>query len=109
VKDINSAGIGLLLKFVEGCKSKGIQIRYSECSHPFANYLPYLARPGVPAQVESVIGPYSCPKCRVEFEVLLKTPDIKTVMSQVKGQRCPRCQNPAEFDELPEEYFSFLS
>jgi hypothetical protein len=105
---VNSAGIDLLLKFLAGCKNGGIQVRYSECSHAFSNYLRFVLMHGLSGPVESVVGPFSCAKCPSDFEVLIKTSDIKSVMAQVKAQRCPKCQGPVQFDELPEEYFAFL-
>ncbi|HUP56408.1 MAG TPA: hypothetical protein VM598_03075 [Bdellovibrionota bacterium] len=109
VTGVNSAGISLWLKYVERLIASGVKIRYAECSYTFTNCLRYLVGAHNRGCVDSVVGPFSCAKCEAEFEVLIKTPDILAIKPQITGQVCPDCRGPLEFDELPAEYFSFLS
>jgi anti-anti-sigma regulatory factor len=109
VDSINSSGIGVWLKFVERLANAGVRITYAECSPAFAGCLSFVVAPKYKGKVESVVAPFHCKKCKADFDVLIKTPDIFAIKPQLSGHACGRCKGPLTFDELVEEYFAFLA
>jgi transcription elongation factor Elf1 len=59
--------------------------------------------------VESVYVPFSCKKCHSESVGLFKTEDLKKMKLKIPLLKCNKCGGDSEFDDSPEEYFSFLS
>jgi hypothetical protein len=53
--------------------------------------------------------PFSCGQCRGEFIALFKVEDLKKLGMSVPELACPKCKGSAAFDDIPEEYFGFLS
>ncbi len=108
VTSVNSVGIGNYLKFIERLLQAGIKIRYAECSFAFTNCLQFVVGSHNRGCVESVVAPFSCKKCKGDFEVLVMTADVAGLKPQLTGQMCPDCKLPLQFDEIFAEYFSFL-
>lgn len=59
----------------------------------------------------SFYAPYLCPKCGEGFEVLL---DLRHDHERVKAglppdADCPTCHVPAEFDDIPADYFAYAA
>lgn len=108
VTKINSTGTGAWLKFVGRLHSSGIKMSYAECSVAFAGCLQFVVSEHAGGKVESVFAPFRCPKCKVDEQVVIKTPDLLAVKTQLANQLCKACKGPLEFDEIFVEYFSFL-
>ena len=108
VTNINSSGIGHWLKYVEPLHAAGVKVTYSECSAAFVGCLTFATSARYGAKVASVFAPFRCPKCKANWEVLIKTPDVFAIKPQLNSQVCKKCHGPLQFDEISEEYFSFL-
>ena len=57
----------------------------------------------------SVYLPYACDGCDREFDVLWDMRDrhARALKGDVSDEPCPKCGKPAEFDDLPSNYFAF--
>ncbi len=60
-------------------------------------------------KVTSFYAPYFCPKCKKEANVLLSVEAMARASSaKAPTEKCPTCKGAMEFDDIEEEYFSFL-
>jgi hypothetical protein len=109
VTNINPTGVGNWLKYVQSLNGAGIKVTYSECSMAFAPCLPKVVAPRYGGKVESVFAPFRCPKCKTDFQVLIKTPDIFAIKPQLANQACTHCKGPLQFGAAADKFFSFLT
>src|SRR6185295_6674214 len=108
VNKINSMGTGAWIKFVERLHSAGIKMTYAECSIHFAGALQFVSSARAGGKIESVFAPFRSAKCKIDEQLLLKTPDLPTVTAQISKVVCKACKGPLQFDEIFVEFFSFL-
>ena len=59
--------------------------------------------------VESIYVPFACSACKTELVGLFKTEDLKKMGGNIPELKCTKCGGSAVFDDIPEEYFGFLS
>lgn len=58
----------------------------------------------------SLYAPYCCPECGKEFEVLLDRRYHRPITAFALHEvRCPACSGRAEFDDMPETFFSYVN
>lgn len=108
VQRINSMGVKTWVKFFQAVASKGIQIKYLECSTAIVEQMNLLKNFGCGGTVVSMYLPYRCSKCSKELFTLFRVEDLQKLSFEVPPVQCPQCKSPANFDDLPEEYFGFL-
>lgn len=70
-----------------------------------------VARFGGIGDIISLYLPYLCRQCGEEFDVLLDLRQDYDVVrrGEPPETRCPTCGSEAEFDDIPEHYFSFVA
>jgi len=61
--------------------------------------------------VISFYSPYACDACGKEFQVLVDVRDhyLQVQSLEAPAAPCPECSGDAEFDDLPDIYFSFVA
>jgi anti-anti-sigma regulatory factor len=109
ISRINSVGVKSWIKFFQSCQAKGTKLRFLECSTPIVEQMNLISNFVCNGIVESVYVPFSCKKCRTEMVGLFSTEDLKKMKFKLPLLKCNKCGGDAEFDDIPEEYFSFLS
>ena len=109
INRINSVGVKAWIKFFSNCSSRGVKIKFLECSTSIVEQLNMISNFNCLGVVESIYVPYACSTCKKELLGLYKTEDIKKNNSQAPSMDCGQPQCKAEFDDIEEEYFSFLS
>jgi hypothetical protein len=60
------------------------------------------------AEVVSIVAPFYCRKCKREATSVISTASLAAIDSQLKVQTCASCKSPMEFDDDPDEFFTFL-
>jgi eukaryotic-like serine/threonine-protein kinase len=57
-------------------------------------------------QLVSMYAPYACPRCGMDIEVLVDRRQGVGALAPATVV-CPECRTPAEFDDIPETFFSY--
>jgi anti-anti-sigma regulatory factor len=106
---INSVGVKAWIKYFQGCQAKGTKMRFTECSTAIVEQINLISNFTCGGVVESIYVPFSCTSCKTELVGLFKTEDLKKQGLKLPDLKCTKCGNNAVFDDIPEEYFGFLT
>ena len=109
VPRINSVGVKAWIKFFQGTQAKGTKLKFIECSTAIVEQINLISNFVCGGVVESVYVPFACEKCKSELVGLFKTEDLKKLQLKLPELKCTKCGGRAVFDDIPEEYFGFLS
>lgn len=104
IERINSTGVKGWIQFFSA--NKGETFTYVNCGIAIVEQLNMVKSFSCGAKIESFQAPYICPKCSHEEKALLPaTPGL----AAAPVVPCPKCgHSEMDFDDLEEEYFSFL-
>ena len=106
---INSVGVKAWIKYFQGVQAKGSKLRFVECSTAIVEQVNLISNFTCGGVVESVYVPFACVGCKSELVGLFKTDDLRRRNLQLPELKCSKCGGKAVFDDIPEEYFAFLS
>jgi hypothetical protein len=106
---INSVGVKGWIKYFQSCQAKGSKLRFVECSTAIVEQINLISNFICGGVVESIFVPFSCTGCKGELVGLFKTADLKKLQLKLPDLKCTKCGNKAVFDDIPEEYFGFLT
>lgn len=109
VARINSIGVKSWIKYFSSLQQAGITLRFIECSTAIVEQINLISNFVCGGTVESIYVPFSCGACRGEFIALFQVADLKKLGLNIPELSCPKCAGKAAFDDIPEEYFAFLS
>lgn len=109
VPRINSVGVKGWIKYFQTCKAKGTKLKFVECSTAIVEQINLISNFTCGGAVESIFVPFTCTSCGSELVGLFKTQDLKNQNLQLPNVKCTKCSGKAEFDDIPEEYFGFLT
>ena len=109
VPRINSIGVKAWIKYFSVLQQKGTRLRFQDCSTAIVEQINLISNFTCGGAVDSVYVPFSCGKCRGEFIAPFKVDDLKKIAMNLPELDCPKCSGKASFDDIPEEYFAFLS
>lgn len=109
VPRINSVGVKAWIKYFQAAASKGTKLVFLECSTAIVEQINLISNFTCGGTVESVYVPFSCTGCKSELVGLFKTDDLKKLSLNLPELKCSKCGGKAVFDDIPEEYFAFLS
>ena len=105
---INSCGVREWVRAVQDFP-KASEVQLLRCAPRIVEQANYVANFTGHGKIVSFFAPYYCPKCQKERAALLQTADFKSgAPSQAPSQKCSSCGTKMDFDDLEEEYFSFL-
>lgn len=108
VPRINSVGVKAWIRYFSNVASKGVQLRFFECSTSIVEQINLISNFVCGGSVESMYVPYCCSTCGTELLGLFRTADLKKINFKVPDLKCSKCGGVARFDDIPEEYFGFL-
>ena len=108
VPRINSLGVKAWIKYFQECRTKNTQLKFVECSIAIVEQINLISNFSSGGIVESVYVPFVCTKCGNELLGLYQTEEIKRLQFDLPQSKCTQCGSPAEFDDVPDEYFRFL-
>jgi anti-anti-sigma regulatory factor/DNA-directed RNA polymerase subunit RPC12/RpoP len=106
---INSVGVKAWIKYFQSCQAKGTKLKFIECSTSIVEQINLISNFTCGGIVESIYVPFSCVQCKAELLGLFKTEDLKRLQMNIPELKCSKCGNKAVFDDIPEEYFGFLT
>lgn len=109
VTRINSDGVKAWIRYFLGVQAKAIPIRFRECSPAIVQQINFISNFTAGGEVESIMIPYACTQCKAELLGLFKTADILNQNMVIQDVKCSKCGGKAVFDDIPEEYFLFLT
>lgn len=109
VPRINSVGVKGWIKYFQSASTKGTKLRFQECSTAIVEQINLISNFTAGGVVESIFVPFSCVTCKSELIGLFKTEDLKKMGFNLPDLKCTKCGGKAVFDDIPEEYFGFLS
>ena len=108
VPRINSVGVKGWIKYFQTAAAKGTKLRFSECSTAIVEQINLISNFTCGGTVESIYVPFACTNCKSELIGLFKSEDLKKLNMKLPDLKCSKCGGAAVFDDIPEEYFSFL-
>lgn len=106
---INSVGVKAWIKYFQSAQAKGTRLTFIECSTAIAEQINLISNFTCGGAVESIYVPFACTTCKSELVGLFKTADLKKLNLKLPELKCSKCGGKAVFDDIPEEYFGFLS
>lgn len=106
VRRINSSGVREWIHFVRAIPAAS-GIALEKCTPALVSQLNVINKFAGAAQVVSVFAPFTCVRCGAHEAVLLDVTAGRKALP-LPSVRCPRCQEPMEFDDIEESYFAFL-
>jgi len=108
VEMINSCGVREWLQATKEIP-KSTDVQYENCPPRIVEQINYIANFLGHGEVISFYAPYYCPKEKKDVNILLTPKDIKIKdIPEAPKKKCPDCKSPLEFEDIEEEYFSFL-
>lgn len=105
IEHINSVGVREWMRFIsKACSEHSISLQ--NCSPVMVRQFNMIFNARGTAKITSVILPYYCSNCGNEPRVVLQLGTNNAIPETVT---CGSCQGEAEFDDLPDNYLSFLN
>lgn len=107
VRSINSCGVRYWIQFVTALRTAGVPIALERCSVTFVRYLNMISNFGGGGEIRSIHAPYFCERCEQDHTRLM--PVDPTLPEAIRAPiPCPRCAEPMEFDDDPNQFLDFL-
>jgi anti-anti-sigma regulatory factor len=106
---INSVGVKAWIKYFQGAQAKGTKLTFIECSTAIVEQINLISNFNCGGTIESIYVPFACTSCKSELVGLFKTADLKKLNLKLPELKCSKCSGKAVFDDIPEEYFGFLT
>jgi anti-anti-sigma regulatory factor len=105
---INSVGVKAWIKYFQGAQQKGTKLKFEECSIAIVEQINLISNFTCGGEVQSIYVPFAYGKCGAELVGLFTQDALKKVNFQIPPLKCTKCGGEAAFDDIPEEYFSFM-
>ncbi len=109
VSRINSMGVKAWIKYFQSLKQTGKILRFFECSFAVLQQANQISNFVCGGAIESLYAPFTCEDCNKEFAALFTVEHLLKIGLEVPDQKCPHCSGKAIFDDIPKEYFVFLT
>jgi anti-anti-sigma regulatory factor/DNA-directed RNA polymerase subunit RPC12/RpoP len=106
---INSVGVKAWIKYFQTAQAKGTKLTFIECSTAIVEQINLISNFICGGVIESIYVPFACTSCKSELVGLFKTADLKKLNLKLPELKCSKCSGKAVFDDIPEEYFGFLT
>ena len=108
VPRINSVGVKAWIQYFKSLQEKSVKFRFEECSTAIVEQINLISNFTCGAPVDSIFVPFSCENCKTELVGLFKGDALKKINFNVPALKCSKCGGRALFDDIPDEFFSFL-
>lgn len=108
IKTINSFGIRQWLITFKKLRESGKKLKFYSISPTMMRQLSFTRGLISPMEVDSICAEFICYKCNNHTVKDYSKNELQKSNFSVSIMNCPNCKSPMEFDDLPEEYFSFF-
>lgn len=108
VSRINSVGVKNWIKYFQSLHQRGQELSFQECSTAIVEQVNLISNFVPRGSIDSIYVPFCCAQCHTELLGLFPVDDLKRIHGQLPALQCSKCGGRAEFDDVVEEYFSFL-
>jgi anti-anti-sigma regulatory factor len=108
VTRINSIGVKNWINAFQKLVSKGMKISLIDCAPVIVEQLNIIINFSSGMTVESLMLPFMCEKCKKGSNSAFKADDLRKLNFQIPAIKCPTCAAPSAFDDIAEDYFTFL-
>jgi anti-anti-sigma regulatory factor len=110
VSFINSVGVREWVMLLDQLEKRGDKVRLRNVSEPMVRQMTMVLEARGAAVIESFFAPYTCSKCGDEQTLLVDVAQHRAELDALQAPRlpCGTCSSPAELDEFPARYLSFL-
>lgn len=109
VSRINSDGVKAWIRFFQQITKAGVKLQLLECSPAIVQQINYISNFRSGGTIESILVPFGCTQCKSELIGGFRVSDLKKSGLRLPTVKCSKCGGPAVFDDIPQEYFFFLS
>ena len=106
---INSVGVKGWIKYFQSLQAKNVKLTFFQCSTAIVEQVNLISNFVCGGKVESIYVPFACTNCKAELIALFRSADLNPNSIQLPELKCTKCGGKATFDDIEEEYFSFLS
>lgn len=103
---INSTGVREWIHFARKAGEVVDHLTFTRCSIAIVQQLNMIANFAGSGTVTTVMAPFFCPACDTDSNELIDVTKGPVDVDNLKVD-CPSCGADMEFDDLPDEYFSF--
>lgn len=110
VEYVNSCGVRAWINFIREAE-KGRQLVYEECTPEIVSQINMIPNFRGSANIQSVYAAYMCTPCDEQRWVLFeKGKNLPSTSSGtgIEHQKCEKCGNPMEMEELEDEFFAWV-
>ncbi len=109
VERINSCGVRDWVNWLSTVEAKPAEVVLVECSPAIVAQINLVNNFTGNGVVKSFYIPYFCPECDGEKVLLAEAVDMGPPPHEPPTCRCDECDQPMDFDDMPDSYFAFLS
>ncbi len=109
VERINSCGVRDWVNWLSTVEAKPADIVLVECSPAIVAQINLVNNFTGSGGVKSFYIPYFCPECDGEKVLLAEAVDMGPPPHEPPTCRCDECDQPMDFDDMPDSYFAFLA
>ena len=109
IKRFNSIGIKMWIMEFEKLRDRKIVFDFFSCPPLFVEQLNNFANFNCGGRVRSIQVPFTCGAFGNQFSLTCDLAVLKAPVTVIPDSPCPNCKAPASFDDLVEEYFSFIN
>lgn len=108
VTRINSMGIKSWRNYFHGLRCEAIKVRFFELPPELVSQINFVSYFVEVPEIETLCVPFYCSPCNRTTLKVYSLGEIRKICKELQDQPCEKCGQPAHFDEIAEEYFSFL-
>ncbi len=108
VKRINSSGVRLWIDYFSRLRADGTRLSFRNCAPPLVEQWSMIPNFLVKSEVKSVLVPFRCSACAKAFNQPYTLDELGSLDVDRLQMPCLACSQPAEFEDIPDEYFVFL-
>ncbi|HRK02726.1 MAG TPA: hypothetical protein PLH57_08685 [Oligoflexia bacterium] len=106
---INSVGVKNWMKYFSQLQQNKLQFEFEELSVALVEQVNIVKNFACGGPVLSIAMPFRCNSCQTGLTGAIKTEVVRSMNFNIAPVQCPKCGGSAEFDDVAEEYFSFLT
>ena len=109
IERINSVGVKNWVRYFSDLRKKGTELMLADCSPQIVEQINLVSNFSCGAKIESILAPFRCGSCGGEVLTSFTLTELKAMNGVFPEPPCPKCQAKTAFDDIEEEYLSFLS